>query len=146
MGAGPEGTDHVYLSDFGLTEHTRSLSGLTHTEVFMGAIENVAPEQIAGKGVDAPTSMPSPAFLYQCLTGTVPFPREQETAALFANSRTRPRSRPSSVPSSLPGIDDAIGRAMAKQREERFDGCTDVNHLEARCPGPTPVRSPWRSR
>ena len=52
IGAGPEGTDHAYLSDFGLTKHTQSQSGLTQTGHFMGTIDYVAPEQISGKGVD----------------------------------------------------------------------------------------------
>jgi tRNA A-37 threonylcarbamoyl transferase component Bud32 len=126
IGAGPEGTDHVYLSDFGLTKHTQSRSGLTQTGHFMGTIDYVAPEQIAGKGVDGRTDQYALAcVLYQCLTGSVPFPREEETAALFAHLQDAP-PRPSELrPELPPAIDDAIARAMAKQKEERFDSCTD---------------------
>ena len=126
IGAGPEGTDHVYLSDFGLTKHTQSRSGLTQTGHFMGTIDYVAPEQIAGKGVDGRTDQYALAcVLYQCLTGSVPFPREEETAALFAHLQDTP-PRPTELrPELPPAIDEAITRAMAKQKEERFDTCTD---------------------
>ena len=126
IGAGPEGTDHVYLSDFGLTKHTQSRSGLTQTGHFMGTIDYVAPEQIAGKGVDGRTDQYALAcVLYQCLTGSVPFPREEETAALFAHLQDAP-PRPTELrPDLPPAIDDAITRAMAKEKEERFDSCTD---------------------
>src|ERR1051326_7874407 len=43
--------DHVYLSDFGITKHTMSRSGLTSTGQFLGTIDYVAPEQIRGLSV-----------------------------------------------------------------------------------------------
>jgi serine/threonine protein kinase len=126
VGAGPEGTDHVYLSDFGLTKHTQSRSGLTQTGHFMGTIDYVAPEQITGKGVDGRTDQYAlGCVLYQCLTGSVPYPREEETAALFAHLQDAP-PKPTELRPGLPAaIDDAIARAMAKKKEERFDTCTD---------------------
>ena len=43
--------DHVYLSDFGITKHAMSRSGLTSTGQFLGTINYVAPEQIRGMSV-----------------------------------------------------------------------------------------------
>jgi serine/threonine-protein kinase len=125
IGSGPEGSDHVYLSDFGLTKHTQSQSGLTQTGHFMGTIDYVAPEQISGKGVDARTDQYALAcVLYQCLTGRVPFPREEETAALFAHLQDAP-PRPTELRPELPSaIDEVVVRAMAKQKEERYESCT----------------------
>jgi serine/threonine protein kinase len=125
-GAGLEGTDHVYLSDFGLTKHTQSRSGLTQTGHFMGTIDYVAPEQITGKGVDGRTDQYALAcVLYQCLTGSVPYPREEETAALFAHLQ-EPPPRATELRRDLPmEVDAVIGRAMAKLKEERFETCTD---------------------
>jgi serine/threonine-protein kinase len=125
IGAGPEGTDHVYLSDFGLTKHTESDSGLTQTGHFMGTIDYVAPEQIAGKTVDGRTDQYALAcVLYQCLTGRVPFPREEQTAALFAHLQDPP-PRVTEVRPELPAaIDEVIARAMAKEREARYESCT----------------------
>ena len=117
IGAGPEGTDHVYLSDFGLTKHTRSRSGLTQTGHFMGTIDYVAPEQISGKGVDGRTDQYALAcVLYQCLTGQVPFPRDEETAALFAHLQDAPPRPTEPRPELPPGIDDVIDRAIPRRR------------------------------
>ena len=44
--------EHVYLADFGLTKHAQSRSGLTHTGVFVGTVDYVAPEQIEGRPID----------------------------------------------------------------------------------------------
>ena len=44
--------DHVYLTDFGLTKRTSSLSGsLTGTGHFLGTVDYVSPEQIQGAPV-----------------------------------------------------------------------------------------------
>ena len=126
IGAGPEGTDHVYLSDFGLTKHTQSRSGLTQTGHFMGTIDYVAPEQISGKGVDGRTDQYALAcVLYQCLTGEVPFPRDEETAALFAHLQDAPPRATEHRPELPAGIDDVIGRALSKAKEDRYDSCAD---------------------
>ena len=126
VGVGPEGTDHVYLSDFGLTKHTQSKSGLTQTGHFMGTIDYVAPEQISGKDVDGRADQYAlGCVLYQSLTGQVPFPREEETASLFAHLQDAPPRVTAERPDLPPAIDDVVARAMAKQREERFDSCTD---------------------
>jgi serine/threonine protein kinase len=50
---------HAYLSDFGLTKRSMSQSGLTNTGQFVGTIDYVAPEQIAGRAVGrTPTCTP----------------------------------------------------------------------------------------
>ncbi|HET7236633.1 MAG TPA: serine/threonine-protein kinase, partial [Actinomycetota bacterium] len=124
VGAGPEGTDHAYLSDFGLTKHTDSRSGLTQTGHFMGTIDYVAPEQISGKDMDGRTDQYALAcVLYQCLTGMVPFPREEETAALFAHLQDPPPKVTGHRPDLPTEIDAVIERAMAKQKEQRFESC-----------------------
>ncbi|MEV8597843.1 protein kinase [Streptomyces sp. NPDC052012] len=48
---------HVYLTDFGLTKRSASLTGFTTTGHFLGTIAYVAPEQIAGRAAtDGQTS------------------------------------------------------------------------------------------
>ena len=48
-GADEEEPDHIYLTDFGITKHAASRSGLTATGEFMGTIDYIAPEQIQGR-------------------------------------------------------------------------------------------------
>ena len=56
-GADEDEPDHIYLTDFGITKHTASRSGLTATGEFMGTIDYIAPEQIQGRpSMAAPTS------------------------------------------------------------------------------------------
>src|SRR5918996_3969569 len=47
--ASDNGSDHAYLTDFGLTKHSGSKSGLTQTGMWVGTVDYVAPEQIEGK-------------------------------------------------------------------------------------------------
>src|SRR5205823_4227933 len=55
--ADPDLIDQTYLTDFGLTKHKDSRSGLTSTGQFVGTIDYVAPEQIEGKATDARTDI-----------------------------------------------------------------------------------------
>jgi serine/threonine protein kinase len=50
-GARPDGSDHVYLADFGLTRQVSDRTGAGDGHL-LGTIDYVAPEQIAGEEVD----------------------------------------------------------------------------------------------
>src|SRR5947208_1362442 len=81
---GSEGGDeHVYLSDFGLTKRAFSDSGITATGQFVGTLDYAAPEQFEGKQLDGRTDQYSlGCVLYECLTGAVPFQKDQEAALM----------------------------------------------------------------
>jgi subtilisin-like proprotein convertase family protein len=117
--------EHPYLSDFGLTKHTSSKSGLTKTGTFMGTVDYVAPEQIQGAVVDGRTDEYSLAcVVYQCLTGAVPFDKETEVATLFAHLQD-PLPKVSAGRSDIAeDLDEVVARGMAKDREERYPTCT----------------------
>jgi serine/threonine-protein kinase len=51
---GIEKADHAYLSDFGLTKHRGSQTGLTDRRL-LGTLDYVAPEQVEGRPVDSRT-------------------------------------------------------------------------------------------
>ncbi|MGH3149220.1 MAG: serine/threonine-protein kinase, partial [Streptosporangiaceae bacterium] len=83
--------DHVYLSDFGITKHTMSRSGLTSTGQFLGTIDYVAPEQIKGLSVLGLADQYSlGCVLYECLTGRVPFEKDLDAAIIFAHVEESP--------------------------------------------------------
>ena len=117
--------EHPYLSDFGLTKHTSSKSGLTKTGTFMGTVDYVAPEQIQGAVVDGRTDEYSLAcVVYQCLTGAVPFDKDTEVATLFAHLQD-PLPMVSAVRPDVPDeLDEVVARGMAKDRDERYPTCT----------------------
>ncbi len=116
--------EHAYLSDFGLTKQASSDSGLTKTGTFLGTVDYVAPEQIRGHEVDGRTDQYSlGCVLYECLTGSVPFVKDQDVATLFAHVEDEP-PRVSTMRPELPeAVSDVVARAMAKQRDARFDTC-----------------------
>ncbi len=91
--SGPEGSEHAYITDFGVARNVASTSGLTKTGRFVGTLDYVAPEQIRGREVDARADVYAlGCLLFKILTGEVPFPRDGEAARLYAHlNDDRPR-------------------------------------------------------
>ena len=120
--------DHVYLTDFGLTKRTSSLSGsLTGTGHFLGTVDYVSPEQIQGAPVGPATDIYAlGCVLYECLTGRLPFSRDDDAAVLWAHLVEHPPPV-SAIRSELsPAVDAVVARAMAKAPEDRYDSCRDL--------------------
>ena len=88
-GARPDGSDHVYLADFGLTKRVSEETGIGEDGHLMGTIDYVAPEQIAGEEIDGRADVYSlGCVLYECLVGQPPFRRDSDTAVVFAHLET----------------------------------------------------------
>ena len=147
-GTGREDPDHVYLTDFGLTKRSSSLSGQTTTGRFIGTMDYVAPEQIGGKPVDARTDIYSlGCVLYECLVGEPPFDRDDEAALLWAHLVERAPRISARRPDLPAGLDAVLDKAMAKAPEDRFGACRDLvgdfrAEVEGRAeqpPAPLPV-------
>jgi Protein kinase domain len=118
--------DHSFLADFGLTKGPTEAS-LTKTGHFVGTFDYISPEQINGQPASAASDVYSLAsVLYECLTGTVPFPRQVEAAILYAHV-SEPPPRPSEGrPELPPDLDDVIGRAMAKDPAARQASASEL--------------------
>ena len=125
-GSDEEDPDHVYLTDFGITKHAASRSGLTATGEFMGTIDYIAPEQIRGRPVDGRADIYSlGCVVYECLTGRVPFAKDVDAAVIWAHVEEMPTAPSSLQPALPPGIDAAIGRALAKDPDDRYSTCRE---------------------
>ncbi|MBM9623130.1 serine/threonine-protein kinase [Streptomyces zhihengii] len=124
-----EGTDsdhpeHVYLTDFGLTKKSLSLTGFTTVGQFVGTLDYVAPEQISGRPVDGRCDVYSMGcVVFETLTGGPPFRRDDDMALLWAHQYD-PAPALTSQRSDLPAaVDTVMERALAKSPESRFDSC-----------------------
>ncbi|MFD3946128.1 serine/threonine-protein kinase [Streptomyces sp. NPDC058579] len=144
-----EGTDrdhpeHVYLTDFGLTKKSLSLTGLTTVGQFVGTLDYVAPEQISGKPVDGRCDVYSLAcVVYETLTGAPPFRRDDDMALLWAHQYDPPPPASADRPELTEAADQVLAKALAKVPEERYGTCLEFvaalrAALERGGPGPGP--------
>jgi serine/threonine protein kinase len=118
--------DHVYLTDFGITKHVTSRSGLTATGQFMGTIDYVAPEQIQGAAAMGTADQYSlGCVLYECLTGRVPFEKDLDAAIIFAHVMESPTMPSALRPDLPPGLDEVFSRVLAKQPGDRYGSCRE---------------------
>jgi len=121
------GGEHAYLTDFGLTKHRSSADGLTGTGEWVGTLDYVAPEQLRGDEVDGRADIYSlGCILHQCLTGEVPFPREDELAKLWAHTSGAPPRASDIAPEVPSALSDVVQRAMAKDPNDRFATAGDL--------------------
>jgi WD40 repeat protein/tRNA A-37 threonylcarbamoyl transferase component Bud32 len=126
-GARPDGSDHVYLADFGLTKRVSEETGIADDGHLMGTIDYVAPEQIAGEEIDGRADLYSlGCVLYECLVGRPPFRGDSDVAVVFAHLEIEP-SPPSAQRPELPAaLDAVIARALAKDPQQRYPSCREL--------------------
>src|SRR5438128_2181610 len=121
--------DHAYLTDFGLSKRLGSSSemSLTLKGSWVGTVDYVAPEQIAGHHVDARTDVYSlGCVLFHTLAGRVPFYRDSDISKIYAHMSDPPPPVSSVAPWLPPAFDEIIGRAMAKEPLERYPSAGDL--------------------
>ena len=128
-GAGHDGSDHVYLTDFGVAKQVESPSGLTTTGMFVGTADYAAPEQIEGASLDGRADVYAlGCVVYECLTGTAAFEKDSAVSLMYAHLLEPPpavTAKRADLPAEL---DDIIAKAMAKSKEDRY---TTPNELAA---------------
>ncbi|WSF73995.1 serine/threonine protein kinase [Streptomyces decoyicus] len=124
-----EGTDsdrpeHAYLTDFGLTKKSLSLTGFTSVGQFVGTLDYVAPEQISGRPVDGRCDVYSLAcVLFEMLTGAPPFRRDDDMALLWAHQYDPPPALTELRPDLPEAVDAVFAEALAKVPEDRYETC-----------------------
>jgi WD40 repeat protein/tRNA A-37 threonylcarbamoyl transferase component Bud32 len=127
VAARPDGSDHVYLADFGLTRRVSEEDGSSDDGHLMGTIDYVAPEQIAGEEIDGRADVYSlGCVLYECLVGQPPFGRDSDLAVVFAHLETEPPAASAHRPELPAALDAVIARALAKEPEARYSSCREL--------------------
>src|SRR5262249_26800094 len=119
-----DSSGHVYLADFGLTRTLDDEGSGAGEDRAVGTPAYLAPEQLEGRPVDGRADVYSlGCVLYECLIGEAVFPRDSRLAVAWAHLEEEP-PRASKRRVGLPeAIDPVIGRALAKEPEERFATC-----------------------
>ncbi|MEV7885499.1 serine/threonine-protein kinase [Streptomyces sp. NPDC002817] len=116
--------EHAYLTDFGLTKKSLSLTGFTTVGQFVGTLDYVAPEQISGKPVDGRCDVYGFAcVVYESLAGRPPFRRDDDMALLWAHQYDDPPPLTESRPDLAPDVDAVLARGLAKSPDARYDTC-----------------------
>jgi serine/threonine-protein kinase len=135
------GEDHAYLSDFGLTKQTSSLTGLTMTGQLVGTLDYVAPEVIVGEPAGAHADQYALACMaYEMLTGEPPFRRGTEAAALWAHINDPAPGLPDDA-EGHDGLERVIQKGLAKDPADRYETCgAFAQAFSGAIPGALPQR------
>jgi serine/threonine-protein kinase len=124
-GAGVEGSDHAYLSDFGVVKNTAA-AGFTKTGLFVGTADYASPEQIEGKPLDARADIYSLGCVtYEALTATPTYEKDSEVAMMYAHLLEPPPRLTEKRPDLPPELDEVIAKAVAKSKEDRYERPTE---------------------
>src|ERR1022692_2302279 len=118
--------DHVYLSDFGLSKGALEVSELTGTGQFLGTLDYISPEQIAGRPVDGQADQYALACTaFELLSGEPPFTRDEALAVMYAQLSEPPPAMTARRPGLPFAVDAVFGRALAKSAADRYASCRD---------------------
>ncbi len=129
---------HAYLTDFGITKQLGGAS--TDTGRVVGTLDYLAPEQIRGDPVDGRADVYAlGCVLYECLAGKPPFRRETEAETLWAHMQEQPAPL-----RRHPRLDPVLGKALAKDRDDRYRTCAELVEAAAAALGLSAPARPHR--
>jgi serine/threonine protein kinase, bacterial len=134
--------DVAHLSDFG-TARAADQDELTSTGATSGTWAYMAPERFSVREVDSRADIYALAcVLYECLTGSPPFPADT-VASQVAAHLIAPPPRPSiTQPGLPPEVDEVIATGMAKDPDQRY--ATTIELMNAARDALTTVRPQTR--
>ncbi len=120
------GSDHAYLTDFGVAKRSDTVADLTATGMVVGTVDYMAPEQISGGHTDARTDVYAlGCVFYELLSGRVPYERENSVAKLFAHVSDPPPRLQGPLAQLYPAFEPVLEKAMAKNPADRYMSAGD---------------------
>ena len=142
--------DFVYLIDFGIARAATDTS-LTNTGHTMGTVAYMAPERFRGTTDHRADVYSLACVLYECLTGSRPYPGDSIEEQLNAHVNAPPPRASIIAPGVPPAFDAVIARGMAKDVESRYQSAMELAEAaraalagagDAAPPGPPPPAQP----
>ena len=118
----------VKVMDFGIARAVADTSQtMTQTAAVIGTAQYLSPEQARGETVDARSDLYSTGcLLYELLTGRPPFVGESPVSVAYQHVRENPAPPSSYDPEIPPEVDAVVLKALAKNREERYQSASDM--------------------
>ncbi|WP_458315897.1 serine/threonine-protein kinase [Mycolicibacterium brisbanense] len=138
----------VLLTDFGIAREADDVSGLTETNMAIGTVAYVAPEQLSSKALDGRADQYAlAATAFHLLTGAPLFDDANRIVVAGKHLNTPP-PRLSERRPDLAHLDAAMAKALAKNPDQRYARCIDFARAlngrlnEATAPEPALERVP----
>jgi serine/threonine-protein kinase len=129
-----------FIADFGLAkDHQNEGTVLTRPGQALGSMDYMAPEQIRGEDVGAPTDVYALAcMLFELLTGRPPFADKVGMRIMWAHLQDPP-PHPSDLKDTLPRpVGDAILKGLEKEPSARPQSASEFMRLVELAAGPPP--------
>ena len=114
---------HCYLADFGVAGAIGDTGGVSGTATggMLGTYDYIAPERLLGRPSDHRVDVYALAcLLYEVVTGTPPFRRDELPAMIHAHLNIEPPRASEVVEGIPPMLDAVIARGMAKDPRARY--------------------------
>jgi DNA-binding NarL/FixJ family response regulator len=115
------GTEHAFLTDFGLSKTIAAAEeALTRTGFAMGTADYMSPEQAKGIEVDARADIYAlGCVLFRALTGSMVFERDSDVEKMWAHVQDPPPWLLDLRPELPWALGEVLASALAKERSER---------------------------
>jgi len=137
--------EFVYLIDFGLAR-SASDPGLTTAGSTLGTLAYMAPERFSGGQADPRSDIYAlTCVLYECLTGSRPYP-DDSLEQQIAGHMVTPPPRPSECDPKLAAFDAVVAKGMAKELAKRYRSGAELAEAARRALSAPPPRTGQRSR
>lgn len=146
----PGARRRVLLTDFGIAREADDVSGITETDMAIGTVAYVAPEQLISKTIDGRADQYAlAATAFHLLTGAPVFDDTNRIVVAGKHLNTAPPPLSQRRP-DLAHLDAVMAKALAKKPDKRYPRCLDfaralAGHLDlstAPQPAPQPDTAP----
>lgn len=118
----------IKVTDFGIARLVNQGTGtISSTNVALGSVHYVSPEQAEGKPADAKSDLYSMGVvLYEMLTGTVPFDAESAVTVALKQVNEMPKSMRMLHRDISKGLDEVVMKALSKDPAQRYQTASEM--------------------